>query len=50
MNYFPLKIIKQNIDIFTANICNLFIFYVNEDKFLNSFKQAIVTPAFKTGY
>ena len=50
MNYFPVKILKQNVDIFTTNICNFFSFCVNEGKFANIFKQANITPTFKKGY
>ena len=50
MNYFPVKILKQNVDTFTTNICNFFSFWVNEVKFANIFKQANITPTFKKGY
>ena len=32
INDFPVKILTQNADIFTAKICNIFSFYVNEGK------------------
>ena len=47
---FPLKILKLNADIFTANICNFFSVCVNEGKIPNIFKQTNVTVAFKIGY
>lgn len=37
-NNFPVKILNQKADIFTANICNFFNFFVNEGKFSNFFK------------
>ena len=46
INNFPVKILKQSEDIFTANMCNFFSFCVNESKFSSIFKQANVTPAF----
>ena len=47
---FSVTILKQNADIFTANICKFFSFCVNEDKIPNIFKQINITPAFKKGY
>ena len=39
INNFPVNILKQNADIFTANICNFFSFCLNEGKFPYIFKQ-----------
>ena len=47
VNNFPVKILKQNADVFTANMSNIFSFCVNESKFPNILKQANVTTAFK---
>ena len=46
INNFPVKILKESEDIFTANMCNFFSFCANEIKFPSIFKQADVTPAF----
>ena len=46
INNFPIKILKQSADIFTANMCNCFSFCVNERKFPSICKQANVTPSF----
>ena len=47
INNFPVKILKQSADIFTANMCNFFSFCVNEDKFQNIFTHANITFALK---
>ena len=49
-NEIPLTILKQNEDIFSNYIYNVFNFFVHEGKFPNIFKQAIIIPAFKKGY
>ena len=43
---FPVKILKQSEDIFTANMCNFFNFCAKERKFPSIFKQANATSAF----
>ena len=49
INVILVNILKQNADIFSDNICNIFSFSVNEGKFPNIFKQAYITPAFEKG-
>ena len=49
-NEIPVKILKQNGDLFSDYICNVFNFRVNESKFPNILKQANTIPAFQKGY
>ena len=50
INDIPVKILKQNADIFSEKVCNFLSFCVNEDKFPNVFKQANIIHAPKKGY
>ena len=47
---FLAKVLKQNADIFSNNICNFFSFCVNEGKLPNISKNADISPAFKKVY
>ena len=47
---FLAKVLKQNADIFSNNICNFFSFCVNKGKLPNISKNADISPAFKKVY
>ena len=50
MIYIPVKILKQNADIFSDYIRHFFNYFVNEGKILNLLKEASIKPVFKKSY
>ena len=46
----PVKILKQNADIFGSYICHFFNVCVDEGTFPSVLKHASITPVFKKGY
>ena len=46
-NDIPIKLIKENIDLFSSILSRLFNFYIDKTSFPNSLKQADITPVHK---
>ena len=46
-NDIPIKLIKENIELFSYAFSRMFNFYIDETSFLNSLKMADITPVHK---
>ena len=46
-NYIPIKLIKENIELFSSVLSRRFNFYIDKASFPNSLKQADITPVHK---
>ena len=46
-NDIPIKLIKENIELFSYAFSRMFNFYIDETSFLNSLKMADITPFIK---
>ena len=49
-NDIPIKLIKENIELFSSVPSRMFNFYIDKTSFLNSLKQADITPFHKKDY
>ena len=46
-NDIPIKLIKENIELFSSVLSRMFNFYIDKASFPNSLKQADITPVHK---
>ena len=46
-NDIPIKLIEENIELFSSVLSRMFNFYIDKTSFPNSLKQADITPAYK---
>ena len=49
-NDIPIKLIKENIELFSSVLSRMFNFYIDKASFPNSLKQADITPVHKTDH